>query len=204
MKIKKVLVLALLIVSVLALTVASQISQVTSTISVEELKDCTISYYNNTENVYGYVTKTRETRGLCLNPLNLSYYPCVNGTESYQSYEIVGSQIVLKNQTDCISRNSYVISIDKKGVIDKKEIDFSDFGPCIYNTENNCLVVTCVSKYDGAHNGQFTDCRGGKSCQKFVICDDNIKVYYRNSRENFAENDPTFYLPQLALKGVGQ
>ena len=66
MKIKKVLVLALLVVSVLALPVASQISQVTNTISIEEKQDCTLNFYNTTEDVYGYVTRTRDTKRIMI------------------------------------------------------------------------------------------------------------------------------------------
>ena len=66
MKIKKVLVLALLVVSVLALAVASQISQVTNTISIEAKQDCTLNFHNTTEDVYGYVTRTRDTKRIMI------------------------------------------------------------------------------------------------------------------------------------------
>ena len=63
-------------------------------------------------------------------------------------------------------------------------------------------MVRWVSLYDGAHKGQFTDCNGGKSCQKFEICDGSIKTFYKNSREGFVADDPSFYLNKLALKEV--
>jgi len=71
MKMNKALVLVLL-VTLLAITVASQISPPT-TISVEDIQDCTTTFYNETENIYGYVTKTRDTYGKCFNPTNQSY-----------------------------------------------------------------------------------------------------------------------------------
>ena len=179
MRIIKSVVLSVLLISLLAFTSLSQISQVTDAITIEEKQDCTTTFYNKTENVYGYVTKTRNTYGTCFNPANQSYHLCINGTEFYQSYEPVDTIVVLKNTTECQKSNSYLISISKDNVVAKKELDFSSFGPCIYATENNCLVVTCVSKYDGAHKGQFTDCTGGKSCQKFEICNDKARVLYK-------------------------
>lgn len=215
MKIKKYLVLSLLIIGLLSIAVASQISEIsmqnpnefvsskitqaTDKISLEEKQACTISYYNETLHVYGYVPKFRNTYGICFNDANQSSYSCVNGTEQYQSYEVIGYNTVLRNTSNC-KTNSFVISVDKGNSIEKKEVDFSNWGPCIYNVENDCIIVTCVSLYDGAYKGKFFDCNGGKSCQKFSFCEDGIKVLYKNSRNDFVEEDPTFSISKLALK----
>lgn len=201
MKLNKIIVLSIFLISLLALIVASQVPQ--RAISIEEKQDCTTTYYNQTENVYGYVTRTRDTYGTCFNAQNSSYYWCVNGTESYQSHEIIDNPVVLINITDCRT-SSFVVSIIKGDVTEKKEIDFSNWGACIYGMEDNCMIVTCVSHDDGTFKGQFTDCKGGKSCQKFQICDNQIKVFYKNSREDFVEEDPTFYISKLAYREVGQ
>lgn len=210
MKISKVLVLVLL-VSVLALATASRSSDVqefykttyvNDKISFDEKQDCTVSYYNATVNVYNNVSRIRDTYTKCYNAPNQSYYKCANGTETYQSYEVIGSQVVLKNNTNCGRTKSYTISINRKNDAKKFELDFSSWGACVQNIEDECLVVTCVSLYDGAHKGQFTDCKGGKSCQKFRICENEIKVLYKNSWEQFAEEEPTFYLNKLELKEV--
>ena len=94
MKISKSIVLAILIVSILALAVSSQISQ--TSISLQENKECITTYYNATEKVYDYATKTRDTYGTCFNSPNSSYYTCINGTEQYQVYEVIGTQTLLK------------------------------------------------------------------------------------------------------------
>lgn len=216
MKINKYVVLAILLVSLLTISVGSQIAdlspddkfkqttqltKINDKIGLQEKQDCKIAYYNATEDIYGYIPRTRNVRGQCFNPANQSNYTCITGTEDYQSYEVIGNQIVLRNNTDCKS-TSFVISITKGSVTEKKEIDFSDWGACIYSEENGCLVVTCVSHDDGAFNGQFTDCKGGKSCQRFEICDGNIRTFYKNSRKDFVENDPTFYHGKLPLKEV--
>ena len=221
----KLVVLVLVIISLLAISVfsyvRSQLNQVTPTISLKEIEDCETIYYDEIEDVYGYVTRERNVYGICIyylnstvcddEPLNKSChttttekeYQCVTGKESYQSYEKIDEKVVKKNKIECTPKK-YLVSVDKKGVVTKNELDFSDFGPCIYEVENNCLIVTCVSRYDGAHKGQFTDCKGGKSCQKFEICDDSIRTFYKNSREDFVEDDPTFYLNKLALKEVSE
>ncbi|MBI3026722.1 hypothetical protein HYY70_01280 [Candidatus Woesearchaeota archaeon] len=200
MKKRMILFLTLFLIGILAITVTSQIQG--GTVSLEERQDCSVSYYNVTESVYGNVTRTRNTNTTCIDPVNLTPYICINGTESYQSYEITGNQIMLRNKTDCISRNSFSIRAQRDSVPKNYEIDFSNWGPCIHSEENGCVIVTCVSKYDGAHQGKFTDCKGGKSCQRFEICNYRIKVYYKNSRAEFAEDDPSFYLSQLAIREV--
>ena len=220
MKVNKFILLLLFVIALLALTVASQIThgnphsqaeasskitKATEKISVEEPQDCTITYYNQTENVYGNVTRTRTKYNKCFDSINQSYYDCANGTEDYLSYEIVGSQISLKNNTNCASKNSYIISIDKGGVNSKKEIDFSNWGVCVQNTENDCLAVTCGTLKGGsARNGIFNGCDGGKTCQKFLFCEDGTKVLYKSSRNEFIEEDPSFHLSKLALKEAGQ
>jgi len=223
MKISNTLTLSLLLVSLLALAVASRISQMTNTISVEEKQDCTIRYYNQTEDLYGYATKERNAYGNCLyyhnytGCLNTSgpntdcslrqstfNFTCITGTESYQNYEKVGIVDVLKNKTECIT-SKFIVSINKGSVTEKKEVDFSSWGVCINSTENGCLAITCGTLKGGsARNGIFNGCDGGKSCQKFLFCQHSIKILQKASRDNFVENDPTYHLPKSALKGVGQ
>ncbi len=203
MKINKMIVLAVFSISLLALIVASQIPQ-RGIINVEEKQDCTTTYSNQTENVYGYITRTRDTYGTCFNEANQSYYACVNGTESYQSYEVTGTQLILRNITDC-RINSFVVSIPKGVVTERKEVDFSSWGVCIQTAENNCVAVICGSQHGGsAVNGVFNGCDGGKSCQKFLFCQDGVKVLYKASRNGFVEQDPTFHLSKLAYKEVRQ
>lgn len=222
MKMNKSMILILLLIALLALTVASQISQVTSTISIEEGKSCNTIFYNENQDVYGYVTRERSAYGNCLyyhnythcinttgpntgcsNEQQIRNLSCISGRESYQSYEVIGTQIATRNTTKCNTK-SFIVSIAKGTSTERKEIDFSNWGVCVNNNENNCLVITCVSNEDGAFRGQFTDCKGGKSCQRFEICDNSIKIFYKNSRNNFVEYDPTFHLSPLAIKDVGK
>ena len=223
MKINKAIVLVILLISLIALAVGSQISQVTNAISAEEIKDCTTTYYNVTEDVYGYVTRERNIYGNCLyynnytSCLNTSgpntnclpqqtiyNITCIAGKESYQNYEVIGNQIILRNETDCRTK-SYIVSVIKGSVTEKKEVDFSSWGVCVNSTENGCLAITCGNLHGGsARNGIFNGCDGGKSCQQFLFCQDYTKVLYKASRDDFVQEDPTFHLSKLAYKEVGQ
>ena len=138
----------------------------------------------------------------------------VNEYKDYymESFSIIPEQNILnaqvniigKDKTECKPNDEFIISIDRGAATLKKQIDFSDWGPCVYEEQNSCLVVTCVSRYDGAHRGQFTDCKGGKSCQRFEICDNSIKTFYKNSREDFVADDPSFHLNKLSVKEVSK
>ena len=205
-------VLVLVIAVVLSLTALSQLNPITntaskiypitSTISLEEKDICTTSFFNDVQDVYSncvyYYNYTS-----CLNSSGPNT-ACSLEQNQYNFKCKTGETTATSNKTECRPSNNFVISIDKGNTILKKQIDFSDWGPCIYSTENNCLIVTCVSNEDGAFKGQFTDCKGGKSCQKFVICDNSIKTFYKNSREDFVESDPTFFLDKLAIQEVGK
>jgi len=176
-------------------------TQITPTIALEEKDTCTTAFYDKVQDVYGN----------CINYHN--YTRCLNSTGpntdcSLQQDQInfqciTGEATVTKNTTECKPNDEFIISIDQGAAVLKKQIDFSDWGPCVYAQEaingNSCLVVTCVSLYDGAHKGQFTDCNGGKSCQRFEICDDSVKTLYKNSREDFVADDPSFHLGKLVL-----
>ena len=203
MQISKYIVLSLFVISLLALIVASQISQVTSRISVEDVKTCTTNSYDEVQPIFG----------TCINYYN--YTSCLNTSGPNKDCSLQQSQknftcktgefVVNKNSTDCKPLNKFIVSIDKLSVIEKKEIDFSSWGVCINSTENNCLTITCGSQHGGsAVNGIFNGCDGGKSCQKFLFCQDGIKVLQKAARENFVGYDPTYRLPELAMKEVGQ
>ncbi len=200
-RISKYLVLSLFAAVLVTLAVASQIGQTPKAVSLEERQDCTMTYYNETSNVYGNVSRARNTKTTCFDSVNQSYYTCINGTETYRSYELIGTNTTLKQKTDCKSLNSYVISVDTHGGIRKKEIDFSDWGVCIHSVEDNCLAITCGTMKGGsARNGIFNGCDGGKSCQKFLFCEDETKVLYKGSKSGFAEEDPTFHIDKLPYK----
>lgn len=73
----------------------------------------------------------------------------------------------------------------------------------LYEKENDCVAVLCGTLEGGrAWNGIFNGCDGGKSCQKFLFCEDGVQVLYKAAREDFVEHDPTFKLDKLAYEEV--
>lgn len=201
MKISKVLVLTIFLISVFALAVASQISQAANKVSLEEAKTCNVISYNDIQPVYGTCVYSFNSTN-CLN----STGPNTNclAEQVQQNYTCkTGETQVKKNSTECKPLNKFIVTIDKGSTLDEKEIDFSDWGVCVNSTENDCLIVTCGTLKGGsARNGIFNGCDGGKSCQKFVFCKDSSKVLYKSARSEFSEYDPTFYLSKLSVQGV--
>lgn len=185
--------LVIVLLSLAAFTGVSQI-QINEKISLDEKETCKNVTYEEVESVFG---ECSENYNHCLNTsgpntgcsLASKNWTCKTGTQNVQ-----------KQKKECISQNKY--EIDVKGV--KKELDHVDFGPCAHEEQAGCLIVTCVSEEDGAHNGEFVGCHSGMSCQKFEICENSIKSYVRNSRDDFVESDASFYLEKMKLKGVGQ
>ena len=182
------------------ITENKEISLITDTINVEQKKICETAFYDEMQDIYGDCTYYNNYT-LCLNTTGpgtgCSY---VQDQRDYRCK--TGEKTIRYNKTVCRPDDKLIISIDKGAIVAKKQIDYSDFGPCVYEEENDCLILTCQSKYDGANDGKFHGCKSGTSCQKFKICDGSIKTYYKNSREDFAESDPSFFLPELSLEEV--
>jgi hypothetical protein len=209
---KKATVIAIAVVFVLlSAFVASQLNPlvlvdttttfINTKMDLKESKTCTTEFYDEATPIYGTCTFYHNYT-LCLNTSGPNT-DCSNQQSTRQFQCQTGSSTIAKNKTTCIPNKEFVIEIDNAGTILKKKIDYSDWGPCIREIQGNCLVVTCVSLYDGAHNGEFTDCSGGKSCQRFTICEDSITTEYKNSRNDFVEDDPTFYYKRLHVQEVG-
>lgn len=209
---KKLNIFLLLFVTVVLLSVTTlgqlnpinnattKVTQVTSTINVTQQETCTTIFYD----------EVKPLMGNC--PYYTNYTLCLNITGpntdcSLQQAQvnvscITGQANVTKNTTECRLSNNLIISLKRGNSVLKKQLDFSEWGACIYEEQNNCLLVTCQSRYDGANDGKFHGCRSGTSCQKFEICDNSTKISYKNSRDDFVEEDPTFNLGKLPLAEV--
>lgn len=200
MKINKVIVLVLVICA-LAFAVTSQSPQ--SKISVEELKACSTNFYDEVQAIFiGCIHYYNYTH--CLNSSGPNS-DCLLQQNQINSSCRTGETIVTKNSTECKSLGKFIVSFDHDSSIQKKEVDFSNWGVCVSSTENGCLIITCGTLKGGsARNGVFNGCDGGKACQKFLFCQDGIKILQKASRKDFVEADPTYNLPELAVKGVGQ
>ncbi len=182
-------------------TTRSSVEQVTPKITLETKNDCTTESYEEMRDIIGTCTYFSNYTS-CLNTSGPN--TACSQQQSTRSFSCkTGQQLVQKNKTSCFPQQKFFIEVTNIKKVSKKELDFSSFGPCIRETENNCLVITCVSSEDGAFKGQFTDCNSGKSCQKTVICEDSAKIYYKNAHDGFVEEDPTFFVEKMQLKEVG-
>ena len=205
----------LLGIAVLSLMAASQLSgqdplvetestftYINPALDLKETSTCTTTFFEEMQPVYGNCTFYLNSTS-CLNASGPN--TTCNQEQSAYDYQCqTGTSTVTKNSTICTPNKEFILEFkNETTTILRKRIDYSDWGPCITDIQDYCLIVTCVSLYDGAHNGQFTDCRGGKTCQRFEICDDSIRTAYKNSLEEFVENDPTFYYKKLQIEEEG-
>ena len=171
------------------LTILSTISVISAivldnNVTVNEIQDCTTEFYDETEDVFGYVTRERNVYNnciyyhnytLCLNTSGantdcsqeqLVYnVTCAIGTESYQSYEKLSEKVVQKNKTVC-SKKAYTIGIAGS----TKKIDFGKAG---YYCSLDGNIVTCDSVHDGNGDGK---CKSGETCIKFEITSQGINT----------------------------
>lgn len=173
---------------------------VSSQLGVEVSGDCSSVSRTSVEPVYGYVKVNETSWGLCegfYEGNESAYeYGCEKGVVEVEKYVKVGEDEVTYTKEIC---RDYSVSAGDT----LYRLDFEDWGACKQEKVNSCVEITCVSKLDGAHNGRFTDCNFGKSCQKFVICENGVKTYYKNSQEGWLENDPTFKIDKLEVQKCG-
>ncbi|MBI5133625.1 MAG: hypothetical protein HZA83_02830 [Thaumarchaeota archaeon] len=203
MKMHKLIVLLFLLSGLFTLTATSQISQVTNTIGVEELQVCTTSSYDEIQPVFGNCIHYHNYTS-CLNTSGANTACSLQQTQRNFTCK-TGQLTITRNTTKCKPLNKFVVSINKGAIAEKKEIDFSSWGVCVNATENGCLAITCGTLQGGsARNGVFNGCDGGKSCQKFLFCQDGINILQKASRNNFVEYDPTYHLPELVIREVGK
>ena len=196
MKLKTYIILFLVLASLLAITAVSQ-KIIPAVIEVTENQDCVENAHTVMQDVYGNVTRSRIKWVDCEIPENLTSGKCIDGNETYQSYEYIGKQAVTKNDKECRT-SSFAVKTTKGPFVSTKEIDFADWGVCVKSEEDGCTAITCGTLKGGsARNGVFNGCDGGKSCQKFLFCGGEVKVLEKASRNDFAEKDPTFRLPKL-------
>ncbi|MGV8171396.1 MAG: hypothetical protein ACP5OA_01755 [Candidatus Woesearchaeota archaeon] len=102
----------------------------------------------------------------------------------------VGSVDVEKIRKNCHT-SGYKIS---KYVLDTEEyvcnVDVSD---------KESTIVLCDSKYDGNGDGI---CTSGESCMKYVIDQDSIEQYEKNSRDEFVQSDDSYFLNKINTEVV--
>ena len=196
MRIKNLLIIVFVLAALsLAAYGVSKITQITTDISLEEIKDCKTSYWEETMDVYGTCTNTNIVTICDDEPLNTT---CHTEDRSYNYSCKTGTNTIQKSKEECEDREIKLV-IDKLTGLEKYDLNYGEWGKCSYTTEQDTLIITCDSKYDGNNDGI---CQSGESCTQFRITKDNIQKLMKNSRDDFVEDDKTFFLEKLELEAV--
>jgi len=132
--------------------IVSKINQITPTIKLEETETCKTAFYDEVQNIYNNCVYYNNYT-TCLNASGPNT-ACSLQQNTWNFQCKTGEITLLRNTTECKPNNEF-ISINQEAAVLKKQIDYSEWGPCIYSQENSCLIVTCQSRYDGANDGQF-------------------------------------------------
>ena len=87
---------------------------------------------------------------------------------------------------------------EQKGIFVKQKfkLDFDSDYTCLPSEDSEKVTILCDSKLDGNGDGK---CQAGETCIKFEVQGNNLKKYYRNSRPDFVENDPTFRQKEINM-----
>jgi len=180
---KKTIIFACIIALVLITTAIAQ----TNKISLAEVKDCKTVEWETEEPVYG--TCTQETlQTVCTDePKNES---CQQQTLSQEYSCQTGTKTVEHSEEVCEPKAIEITKEFNDVITEKGRINFKEWGKCSYEKEE----IICDSKFDGNNDGI---CQSGESCIKFVITANGVKRYVKNSRDDFVEEDSSFFLEKL-------
>jgi len=198
MKMKNMLIIVF-VLAVLSITAfgISKITtvQVTSDISLEDIKDCETFYWDEAIPIYGTCTEYYDATVCDDEPFNTS---CHTEQKSYDYRCKTGTQVIQKSREECKDKKIEV-AIDKLTKTENYRLEYAEWGKCSYTAEDETLVITCDSKYDGNNDGT---CHPGESCIQFRVTKDNIQRLEKNSRYGFIEEDETFFLNKLSMEEV--
>ena len=167
-------------------------TQVTADIELEEVEDCEMLHWTETEPVYGTCTNSYDTIICDDEPFNTSCYP---GEETYEYKCKTGEKEIQKSKEICKDTEMKVTLFETE----EYSLEYGEWGKCSYTTESETLVITCDSKYDGNNDGI---CHPGESCIQFRVTGDKIQRLEKNSRLDFIEEDSTFFLNKLSMEEV--
>lgn len=192
MKKSIVLIACILIVGAIALTTA-QVNKV----SLAQINDCKTVEWETEEPVYGtcqhdYIKTVCDDYPInksCHEEKEIREYDCQTGTEKLTNSKEV-----------CEPKALQITKEDTTKITETGKINFKDWGLCSYEKQDTTITVTCDSKYDGNSDGI---CQPGESCTKFVITPETVTRYIKNSREDFVEEDDSFFLNKLEYEVEG-
>lgn len=189
-----VIAIAVLSVAVFAVSKITKMVQIAEDVTLEDVKDCHTVYWNETEDIIGVCAHSYNVTACDDEPFNTS---CSVEEISYNYSCKTDSNLVEKSKEVCKDKE-FQLTVDK--LIDEKyKLQYGDWGKCSYTAGNQTAEILCDSRLDGNNDGI---CQPGESCIKFIVSKDNIQALYRNSRDDFVENDETFRQEELSLEVI--
>ncbi|MEA2036036.1 MAG: hypothetical protein U9O94_00900 [Nanoarchaeota archaeon] len=193
MKKSTILFIAILALSLIAISVAQS-----NQISLKTINDCKTVEWETEEPVYGTCQyETEET--MCEDePINES---CTVETV-YHDYECVtGTKTVEHSEKVCTPKAFEITKETADVVTETGRITFEEWGECSYETGDIDITVICDSQYDGNNDGI---CQSGESCAKFVVTQDKVERYLKNSQDEFTKEDDSFFLEKLDYEVISK
>ncbi len=163
-------------------------SSLGSTVQFSELANCKTRYWETEEPVVGMCQKEKTKKVCDDEPINLS---CHEETVFRDYSCITGTKAVLHTEETCESKELEITNANER-----LKIDFETWGKCTPIEEEEDLVVICDSKYDGNGDGI---CQSGESCMKFIISENWVQRYFKNSKDVFTSTDESFFLEKLEV-----
>lgn len=193
----KYLILSIFVLAALSFVVysLSTLINVTDDISLEKLQDCNTVYWNESTHIIGNCIRYYNTTICDDEPFNTS---CYIGEKSYNYSCRIGTKVVEKNKEVCTEKE-FQFTVTRLPKDEKYRLEYGQWGKCSYEADGETLVVTCDSMYDGNNDGI---CSSGESCIQFQITKDGTQRFVKNSREDYAIQDETFFLEKLGLEEV--
>lgn len=190
-----VFVLAALSIAAYSLSNTKKITQITEDITLEEIEDCETIHWDETEAVFGDCIKYYNATICDDEPLNTS---CYIEEQSYNYTCKTGENIIENSEEKC--RDTEIkVAVDTLLGTKDYTLEYGEWGKCSYEDEQETLVITCDSKYDGNNDGI---CTSGESCMQFRITKDKVYTSMKNSRDDFIGYDKSFFLDELRMEGV--
>lgn len=156
--------------------------------SVQEIERCKITTVEREEPIIGTCLSNPRTETVCTDePINDS---CSEVTESYEFTCRKGMQIIEEERQDCTT-TGYLIN-------NAVRLNTEEYG-CLIEESGGTLTVICDSVFDGNGDGI---CKSGESCIQFVLDGGSVSRSFKNSRKDFVEDDPTFFLQKATSEVV--
>jgi hypothetical protein len=187
-----IIVVILAALSLIVYSVSTMV-QVTDDIRLEDVKDCTTNYWNETEHIYGNCESTVTERICEDTTTNTS---CSTQERTIVSECIKETKITEKSKETCVDKELR-IAVNKALKDENYRLNYEGWGKCSYSAIDETLMVICDSEFDGNGDGI---CQQGESCIAFIVEKGGTQRLVKNSRIDYVPDDVTFYQDKLDME----